>query len=273
MVRFEHLEIGPDPADPNAGEPSRPGQARPDASRCSAAPRPGVLDERQAYKVADQHRRRGQYENALRFYSRALESDKSLVAGWVGQIQMLVQMDEAPEAELWSRKALELFPGNGELLAAQTQALCRLGDVKRAGASCDGALAAQGTSAFRWIARGEWMLATRQKMDDHCFTKAREVDADWIVPLESALVYLHYRFPARAVRCARLATELAPAEYYAWFVRGCAEQDAAMGNLALQCFRTCLQICPGHVEAKQRLERRKSGWSLGPLFRTLLLRR
>ena len=55
---------------------------------------------------ADQSRRAGLYENALKFYSRALELDRSLVAGWVGQVQMLVQLEEYPEAELWSRKGL-----------------------------------------------------------------------------------------------------------------------------------------------------------------------
>ena len=33
----------------------------------------------------------------------------SLVAGWLGQVQMLVFLGEYPEAELWARKALELF--------------------------------------------------------------------------------------------------------------------------------------------------------------------
>ena len=48
-----------------------------------------------------------------------------LVAGWVGQVQMLVQLQEYPEADLWSRKGLELFPNNGELLAGRAQAFCR----------------------------------------------------------------------------------------------------------------------------------------------------
>ena len=68
---------------------------------------------------ADQQRRVGHYESALRLYSRALEDDKALVVGWLGQIQMLVQLEEYPEAELWARKALELFPNNGDLLAGR----------------------------------------------------------------------------------------------------------------------------------------------------------
>ena len=89
---------------------------------------------------ADQQRRVGHYESALRLYSRALEDDKALVAGWLGQVQMLVQLEEYPEAELWARKALELFPNNGELLAGRAQAVVRLGDHKQAMLLSDGAI-------------------------------------------------------------------------------------------------------------------------------------
>ena len=39
-----------------------------------------------------------------------MENDKSLVVGWVGQVQMLVLLDEGPEADTWCRKSLEPFP-------------------------------------------------------------------------------------------------------------------------------------------------------------------
>ncbi len=90
------------------------------------------LDETYWMKQADENRRIGLYESALKYYSRALEKDRSLVEGWVGQVQMLVFLDELPEAELWGRKALELFPSQAELLAGRAQAFCRMGDIKRA---------------------------------------------------------------------------------------------------------------------------------------------
>ncbi|HTU25750.1 MAG TPA: hypothetical protein VMF30_10150 [Pirellulales bacterium] len=249
MARFEHLEFGPD-----ANDRDQP-KLKPED------------DERTAMADADDCRRRGQYESALRFYSRALEYDKSLVLSWVGQVQMLVQLGEAPEAELWARKALELFPGNGELLAARAQALCRVGDAAQAGAVCDGAMAAAGRSAFRWQARGEWMLACRQKMDEHCFAKAQELDRDWLVALESALIYLHYHFPSRAVVRARLATELAPNQYYPWFVRGKAEAELGLRQPATDSFDHCLQLCPRHVEAEEQKQLLNAGWSAGGMWR------
>lgn len=246
MARFEHLEFGPDPTEPHE----------------AAAPVQGPDDEGQALKRADRFRRRGQYENALRQFSRALEFDKSLVLGWVGQVQMLVQLGESPEADLWARKALELFPGNGDLLAGRAQALSRIGDTKRARDASDGSMSAPGKSAYRWMARGEWMLAGRQKLEDHCFTKAEEVEDDWLVPLESARIYLHYRFPSRAVARARRATEAAPDQYFAWYVRGCAEVEAGMTRMAVESFEHCLQLCRGHVEAQRYLSQLRSrAWS------------
>jgi tetratricopeptide (TPR) repeat protein len=58
---------------------------------------------------AEQFRRAGEFEDALRYYSRAVELDRQCVAGWVGQVRMLVALEEYTEAELWARKALELF--------------------------------------------------------------------------------------------------------------------------------------------------------------------
>ena len=84
-------------------------------------------------------------------------------------------------------RAKQLFPGhavmhtsdvgfealsNGELLAGRAQALCRMGDARQAGAVCDTAMGAEGRSAYRWQARGEWMLACRQKLEEHCFARA-----------------------------------------------------------------------------------------------------
>ena len=115
-----------------------------------------------------------------------METDRSLVAGWTGQVQMLVQLEEYPEAELWSRKGLELFPNNGELMAARRQAFCRMGDMQQAHALCDGSLQQAGQSAFRWLVRGEIMVAAGQNMDRYCLDKAQELDTDWLVPLEAA---------------------------------------------------------------------------------------
>ncbi len=165
---------------------------------------PAAKDEQHWLKQADLHRRNGNYENALRFYSRALEIEKSLVVAWVGQVQMLVHLGEFPQAELWSRKALELFPNQCDLSSGRAQALCRMGDMQKAHAASDGAMQQRGDSAYCWMVRGELMVAGRQESDRYCFDRAQIASRDWLVPLEAALIYLYYRSPSKALHARSL---------------------------------------------------------------------
>ena len=185
---------------------------------------------------ADESRRGGLYEAALQYYSRGLELDRSLVAGWVGQVQMLVQLQEYPEADLWSRKGLELFPNNGELMAGRAQAFCRMGDMKQAHALCDGSLQQPGQSAYRWLVRGEIMIAARQDMDRYCLDKAQELDADWLVPLEAARIELYYHRPSRALGRIRRALDAAPDAHYAWYVQGICQAELGLTRAATREF-------------------------------------
>ncbi len=227
-----------------------------DAGQHGKAPEPPVAvrrDDTDWMQRADQHRRTGLYENALKFYSRALELDKTLIGGWLGQVQMLVQLAEYPEAELWARKALELFPGHGDLMAGRAQALCRTRDMKRAHEMCDGSLKQSGQSAYRWMVRGELLLAARQATEQHCFDKAQQMDADWLVSAESALIYLFYRNPSRALPRARRACETAPDQYYVWLLQARCQQALGLNSQACRSLQTCLELCPGHVEGRQML--------------------
>jgi tetratricopeptide (TPR) repeat protein len=186
------------------------------------------FDEGHWLRVALEERREGMYENALRYYSRALELDKSLIPGWVGQVRMLIALGEYPEAALWSGKALELFRNNAELLAARAQALCRTGDLKSAQASCDAAIGQQGTFSYPWIARGELMLARKDPVHEYCFDKAIQLDPDWLVPLEIGDVYLHYRHAAKALTRIRQALERAPDRAHCWYRQGACELDLGL---------------------------------------------
>jgi tetratricopeptide (TPR) repeat protein len=234
---------------------------------------PGVDQERDAPEAshdqaswmnqADEQRRRGLHENALRFYSRALERDSSLVTGWLGQVQMLVLLGEYPEAELWARKSLEIFKNHGDLLAARAQALARIGDLTKAMELADAALCQEGDSAYRWMVRGELMVSSRDEVDRHCFDKAVVLKRDWLVPLESALIYLHYEQPSKGLLRARQAVEISPQSFYAWFVEGECEQALEFDRQAETSFQRVLELSPRHVDASRKLcELANQGWSL-----------
>ncbi len=258
MARFDKLEF--DEAEQHDKPPERPVAVR--------------RDDTDWMQRADQHRRTGLYENALKFYSRALELDKALIGGWLGQVQMLVQLAEYPEAELWARKALELFPGHGDLMAGRAQALCRLRDLKRAHEMCDASLKQSGQSAYRWMVRGELLLAAKQATDQHCFDKAQQLDADWLVAAETALIYLFYRNPSRALPRARRACETAPDQYYPWLLQARCQQALGLDSQARRSLQTCLELCPGHVEGRQMLAEleQASVASLGRWLRGLFRR-
>jgi len=260
LARFDRLEYD---------QPSEP-EGKADG------PRPGVEPERErdgdAWLVkADDHRRRGLHENALRYYSRALELDRSLLAGWVGQVQMLVMLGEYPEAELWAKKSLELFKGQGDLMAARAQALSRLGDRRQAMELADASLRQEGNAAFRWMVRGELLLAGKDDMDRHCFDKAVQADRDWLVPLEAALIYLHYDHPSKALLRARQAVEKGPQSPFAWYTQGRCEQDLGFDRQAETSYHRCRELAPGHVDAGRKLsEIANQGWSLSRGLRRLI---
>jgi tetratricopeptide (TPR) repeat protein len=256
MPRFDHLELDQRPDDP------RP---PPKAD--------GVTERDESYwlRLADQERRQGLHDNALRYYSRALELDRSLVTAWLGQVQMLVMLEEYPEAELWARKALELFRTNSELLAARAQALFRTGDAKQAQELCDAALRQEGQSAYRWIVRGELLVRGRENLDRHCFDKAVHLDPDWLVPLEIASLYLYYKLPSKALARARQAVEKAPDSALCWYRAGSCEMELGLDRQAEKSFRHCLEVSPTHLEAGRRLaEMRNRGGFLTRGLRRLL---
>jgi tetratricopeptide (TPR) repeat protein len=215
------------------------------------------VDERDAgywMRSAETERRDGHHETALRQYSRALELDRTLVLGWLAQVQMLIHLAEYPEADLWARKSLELFRNHPGLLAGRAQALCRSGDTKQAQALSDASLAQQGQIAYCWMVRGEILLRRRDAIAQHCFDKATQIDADWLIDLEIAAIYLHYDLPAKAISHCRSAVGKIPDHAYCWYMQATVEVKLSLTRAAQQSFRRCLELKPNHAEANWQLQ-------------------
>jgi tetratricopeptide (TPR) repeat protein len=249
VKRFDRLEFDePDPLRP------------PELSTNTGEER----DERYWLNRADAERREGLHENALRYYSRALEINKSVVEAWVSQVQMLIALGEYPEAELWSRKALELFRNNGDLLAARAHAMVRIGNLLEALPLSDTALKQEGQSPYRWMVRGEIMLARKQDMEQHCFDKAVQLDKDWLVLVEIGQIYRYRGKPTKAVIRLRQAVERVPDRPYCWYVQGCCERELGLYPAAKRSFLQCLELKPGHSDARRSLiELERKYWSIG----------
>lgn len=237
MPRFDRLEL-------DAPDPDESGR-KPAAA--------DVRDEKHWLRLADAERRQGHHETALRYYSRALEENKAVIAAWVGQVQMLVFLGEYPEAELWARKALEIFKNHPDLLAGQAQSLGRLGDKRRAMGCCDQALAQPGESAYRWLVRGELMVAAGESLDRHCFDKAAAADPDWLVQVEIGLALMYRKQPAKALPRFRAAIEAEPESAYAWLQRAECEKELGLPDAARQSVHRVFQLVPGHPDASALL--------------------
>jgi tetratricopeptide (TPR) repeat protein len=247
MSRFDRLEFEPLSEKP-----------RPEAKATPVIPE-AEMTERDWLKRAIRERQQGQHEAALRLYSRALEWDKSLVAGWVGQVQMLIALNENPEAELWARKALELFKNNADLLAGRTQALTRLARYSEAQASSDLSLNQQGQTHYPWIARAELLLARKEKNEAYCFDKAMQLGGDWLTLLEIAAVYEKYGKLNQSLIRARQAVEKAPDQPQCWYCQGRYEAALGLKRPAELSLKRCRDLMPKHTEAKDLLREVQRG--------------
>ena len=216
--------------------------------------RPREQVAREFLAQADHEYRWGRFEAALRHYTRALREDRTCIAAWVGQVQMLVQLDECHEARVWSDKALELFRGNGELLAAKAQAGARLNDFKTALACSDSSLQAAGSSPWRWIVRGETLLAKGEPRYEECFQKAlAEPAADWFERVIIARVYVFHERLTNALCFLKESLELQPTHGYIWFEMGRCQKALSLESAARVSFQRCLDLRPDYREAQREL--------------------
>lgn len=190
------------------------------------------------------------FETALQFYTRALRDDRTLIPAWVGQVQMLVELSEHPEARLWADKALELFKNNGELLAARALAAHRAGDHPAALIASDDSLKAPGTSALRWRVRAEIMLRSAADRARDCFEKSLvEPGTDWFDRVLIARVYCASRLPAAGLAYAQQALDLEPGHPITWIVLGRCQAHLGMADKAKLSFQRAAQLPSGRDPA------------------------
>jgi tetratricopeptide (TPR) repeat protein len=204
----------------------------------------------------------GRFEPALRQYTRCLGEDRAQVQAWVGQVRMLSELGELHEALLWADKALEVFQGNGELLAAKAQAQARLGDLDAALATSDRSIRAAGTSAWRWLVRGEVLLCARQSTHRSCLQRALgEADATPHDRGRLARVFLLRRMPLQAHEQAQAAARAEPQHGYFWYLLGLCQRELGWAAEAASSLERCLELRPEHAEAKDALlALRQEGW-------------
>ncbi len=221
---------------------------------------------------AHEQYREGEFEAALRLYTRSLQHERKLIPAWVGQVQMLVALGEYHEARVWSDKALELFRNNGELLAAKAQACIRLNDLPGAYRCSDAALQMPGSSPWRWEVRGELLLADHKKQFETCFQKAlAEPAADWFDRVVIARMLVFHHRVAAAVAYLQQALELEPVRAGTWLELGDCQAALALLAAARTSYDRCLELRPNNVAVRRRRDSLDGtsawGWLRGLLRR------
>lgn len=196
----------------------------------------------------------GNYEQALRAYSKVLEFNPQNAAAWTAQVRMLIELGEFREAKLWADKALERFPIWPELLAAKAVALARNGDLQAALAFSDASIEERGESSYIWLARGDVLLARREQRADYCFEKAMLLaPKDWFVALLAARIRFYYEQFVLALNLLQQAIEWNAGNFLLWLELGRCQQAIGLLNPALLSFTHARQLNPECREAELAL--------------------
>jgi tetratricopeptide (TPR) repeat protein len=207
----------------------------------------------------------GEFEKALRAFSKVLEYNPQNAAAWTAQVKMLIELGEFREAKLWADKALERFTSWPELLAAKAVALARSGDLQGALAFSDASIEERGDTPYVWLARGDVLLARKEQRADYCFEKALLLaPKDWFTAWLAARIRLYYDQFALALALLQQAVEWNAGHFILWLDLGRCQQALGMVGLARTSFTQARQLNPGCHEA---------GFALSQVSRTGIFKR
>ncbi len=249
MSRFVNLELD--------GEPEGQGQTS----------TPLVKDEPYYCAEARTAFENGQFESALRLYSKVLEFNPRNAAAWAGQVRMLTELGEYREAQLWADKALERFAHEPELLAAKAVALGRSGDLQGALAFSDAAIEERGDTPYVWLARADVLLARKEPRANSCIEKALLLaPGDWFVAWLAARIRFFYRQFALALKLLQQALEANAGHFRLWLELGLCQQALGLVGAARNSLTQAQQLNPHSQEARQALAG-LSSTGLGPRLR------
>jgi tetratricopeptide (TPR) repeat protein len=245
MSRFVNLEFG--------GESER---------HESALQGEGIRDEAHFMARAQDAFENGQFESALRNYSKVLEFNPRNTGAWTGQVRMLIELGEFREAKLWADKALEQFPQEPELLAAKAVALGRAGELQEAIAFSDASIEERGDTPYIWLARGDVLLARKEVRADYCLDKALALaPRDWFTTWLAARIRFFHEQLALALKLLQQALEWNSGHFVLWLELGICQQAMGWTGPATISLARARELNPGSdaVRAAQR-EVARTGW-------------
>ena len=196
----------------------------------------------------------GDFEAALRYYSRALSYKIEIPEAWVGQVLCLIDLGEIKEAIIWTDKGIGVIGDNPELLAVKAMALGRNGELDRALGYSDRAIKQGGDSPIIWLARGDIFVTSDTHSAERCFRKAIECDKNNpFVLLRIGISYLTVQDFAPAISYLKRATILCPESSFILFLLGNSYRALGLIGNAKNYYKQALKINPGYLECRKAL--------------------
>ena len=214
------------------------------------------------YKEALKYWLAGDFEPALRNYSRVLEKNSTVFDAWVGQVLMLNELGEYHEAIVWADKALELFPEHPELLAVKAMACCRDAKLEKAIAYSDNSISRDNVTARVWLARAEVLLNRKSPIADNCISKAISIAGSNapVIKLEAARLLRKKGSYSTAIGYLNEVVKVFPKSALAWYNLGCCQAELGRPE-ATATLEQSLKLRPGWERPKDALRQfRKRGF-------------
>lgn len=226
-----------------------------------------VRDEYYFYQQGTRCFLYGDFEAALRNYSRALEVNSTFFEGWAGQIRMLIELREYPEALIWADKALESFPEHPELLASKAVASLRDAKIEQARAYSDNSISKENCGPRVWLARAEVLLQGKKRIAQTCLSKALTTagqEAD-LIRLEAGRLLRRYDRYSAGIEYLQEATGRFPKSAMLWYELGVCQYRLGLPQAAAS-FEQCLHLHPHYADAKKMLHDAQKGGILRKLL-------
>lgn len=220
-----------------------------------------VRDTAYFYREAIRSRLAGDFELALRNYSRMLEKNNMVFEGWQGQSLMLIELGEYKEAIVWINKALELFPQQGDLYAARAVAYHRDLIKDKAIESSDLSVGMENQSAYVWLARAEIMYGRKSSIAENCLSKAISMAGKeaGIIKLECArLMRKHGKYSA-AIEYLNDVVKIFSKSALAWYELGCCQSALGLSS-AKSALEQSVALSPQWNAPRRELSKCKPGF-------------
>jgi len=227
-----------------------------------------IRDAKYFYKEAIRSQLAGDFELALRNYSRTLEKNRMIFEAWVGQTLMLIELGEYKEAIVWADKALENFPDQSELFAVKALAYWRDSQPEKAIDSSDISVSKNNVTSRVWLIRAEIMFNRKSTVAESCMSKAISLAGKeiGIIRLDTGRLLKNKKNYFAAIEHLNEVIRIFPQSPLAWYELGCCQSELGFSQ-AKATIEQSLKLRPNWKLAKTALSKCKRKGFFSKLFR------